>query len=628
MMLALVGFLSVVCIAGVMAEADSVKIVRDGKAASIIVLADKPSDSAKLGAVELQSWLEKATGAKVPIMSESQIPKDTDNALILVGDTERTGKLGIRSDDFQLEEMRIRTFPNTLVLIGDDRRPDGVDLSGTLWAVEAFAEKFLGVRSLWPGKLGEVVPKVSTVEIDDVDIKHIPFLRQRKIRNIGYSDRIQTGLDKLGWSGDEFKKHHEEAIPWFRFHRLGGSFHGTYGHAYGEYWKRFHEEHPEWFALQPDGTRDNSRAENGARSQLCVSNQDLIKQVAQDCITKLRNNPYLDTVSISPNDGSRVTFCLCESCESWDAPEGEMVEMWGPNGKIPHVSLTDRYVKFYSAVAEIVTKEFPDRYLGAYAYSAYSLPPVHAKLHPNVVIGFVGFSYLTESARQKAQGSWTKWADAASQIFLRPNLLMAGLGFPTIYVHRLAEDIRFCADNKMLFTDFDCCYQNWATDGLNYYVLAKLLNDPYADVDEIVDDYCRAGFGNAAESVREYFRQMEDMTTELALSNVYKGRKENPEALAQFYSDELLARCNAILDEAMKKAGEDEIIQKRIEFLRKAVEFARIHRDWTLAKALSRKGDSEAAQRLKTIEAEREGWYQRLGISWEINAPNLKFYGY
>jgi len=65
------------------------------------------------------------------------------------------------------------------------------------------------------------------------------------------------------------------------------------------------------------------------------------------------------------------------------------------------MSLTDRYVKFYSAVAEIVAQEFPNRYLGAYAYSAYALPPVKAQLHPNIVIGFVGFSYLNEETRQK-----------------------------------------------------------------------------------------------------------------------------------------------------------------------------------------------------------------------------------
>ncbi|MFC1718399.1 DUF4838 domain-containing protein, partial [Candidatus Poribacteria bacterium] len=605
----------------------SVTLVRDGQPASVIALADEPTGAARLAAKELQSWLRKVSNATVPIRAESGVPNSTGDSLILVGDTKRTGAMGLRSADFDLEEIRIRTIPGALALIGDDERPNGMELSGTLWAVETFVEEFLGVRLLWPGKLGEVVPRQTTIEIGDIDLRKVPSLRQRRIRNVGYNARVQRGLDELGWSDEEFKRHHDESKPWFRFHRIGGSFKGQYGHAYGNYWERFHEDHPDWFALQPDGTRDNSQAEEGRRARLCVSNAGLIEQVARDRIAAMLENPTADTVSVSPNDGGRATFCQCESCKAWDAPEGEMVQLWGPDGPIPHVSLTDRYVKFYSAVAEIVSREFPDRYLGAYAYSFYKSPPVHAKLHPNLVIGFVGFSYLNEEARQEARESWLKWSQAARQLFLRPNLLTAGMGFPTVYVHRLAEDLRFCAENGMLFTDFDCCYQHWATNGLNYYVLARLLWDPSAGVDAIVADYCRAGFGPAADAVRNYFSYLEDMTTSLALSNVYKSRKENQVELAQHYTDEHLARCQALLDEAVQKAGNDEMVKQRIAFLRKALDYARVRRDWTLARS-ARKIDREAAQRFREMEAERDGWYQELGISWAINAPYMKFYGY
>ena len=615
------------CISGAVAASGSVILIRDGQPASVIVIADKPTRAARLAASELQSWLRKVSDATVPILPESQITENTGKTLIFVGDTNQTQALGLNSEDFGLEEFRIRTFPGALVLMGDDQRANGMELSGTLWAVETFAEQFLGVRLLWPGPLGEVVPKQETVELDNINLRHVPSLRQRKIRNIGYNQRVQQGLDDLGWSAEEFKTHHGDSRQWFRFHRIGGSFKGNYGHAFGKYWERFHEDHPDWFALQPDGTRDNSRASDGDRARLCVSNRGLIEQVAKDRIAELRERPTWDTISISPNDGGRATFCLCESCEAWDAPEGEMIEIWGPDGPISHVSLTDRYVKFYSAVAEIVAEEFPDRYLGAYAYSAYALPPVHAKLHPNIITGFVGFSYLNEEARQKARESWLKWSQAAKQLFLRPNLLMAGMGFPTVYVHRLAEDLRFCAENGMLFTDFDCCYQHWATDGLNYYVLAKLLSDPGADVHAIIADYCQAGFGPAAENIMKYFRQLEDMTTDLANSNEYEGRKKNPEALAQCYTDEFLANCHALLDEADHKA-DDETVRQRIAFLRKALEYARIRRDWTLARAQARQDDREAAQRVKSIEAERDAWYQKLGISWALNAAYLRFYGY
>jgi len=275
LMSAIAIILHVTCLPG---TAGALTLVRDGKAESVIVIADERSESANLGAAELQSWLRKMTGVTVAIVPEGQLAQNSSESLILVGDTKLSAELGLRSDSFDLEEIRIRTHGNALALIGDDRRPNGLPLLGTLWAVETFAEQFLGVRMLWPGELGEVFPKRETVEVGHIDLKKVPALRQRRIRNIRYGERTQMGLDKLGWSGEDFKRHRADSGRWFQFHRIGGSFKGGYGHAYGNYWERFHQEHPDWFALQPDGTRDNSRASDGHRARLCVSNHELIEQ--------------------------------------------------------------------------------------------------------------------------------------------------------------------------------------------------------------------------------------------------------------------------------------------------------------------------------------------------------------
>ena len=173
------------CISGAVAASGSVILIRDGQPASVIVIADKPTRAARLAASELQSWLRKVSDATVPILPESQMAENTGKTLILVGDTKQTEALGLNSEDFELEEFRIRTYPGALVLMGDDQRANGMELSGTLWAVETFAEQFLGVRLLWPGPLGEVVPKQETVELDNINLRHVPSLRQRKIRNIG-----------------------------------------------------------------------------------------------------------------------------------------------------------------------------------------------------------------------------------------------------------------------------------------------------------------------------------------------------------------------------------------------------------------------------------------------------------
>jgi hypothetical protein len=579
---------------------DALVLVGRGKVAKIVV-ADRPTASARLAAEELQSWIRKISRATVPIEAEGQIRRDGSGTLILVGDTAQTAALGLSSSSFAPEEIRIRTFPHALAILGNDARPDGVALFGTRYAVQTFVEQHLGIRALWPGPLGEIVPQREEIAVGAIDYRYAPVLNKRDIRRT--------------WEI-------------FSFHKLGTSFVGEYNHAFSGYWARFHADHPDWFALQPDGTRDNSRAEQGTRAQLCVSNPELIHQVAADCIDALRKNPTWQCAPISPNDGGQCSFCLCERCRSWDDPRGVMIDTWGgPGGqKLHHVSLTDRHVRFYSAVAEIVTRQFPDRWVGGFAYSAYCLPPVHATLHPNVLIGYVGLDYLNEAKRQEARDHFAKWSAVARHIFLRPNALFGGLGFPTIYVHRLGEDMRFCLDRGMMMGHWDCCYQHWAGEGLNYYVLAKLLWEPRADVDAIVQDYCHSGFGPAADTIRMYFDGVERNTTEFARSNTEESQTASPELLARWSSREFFNRCDVLLDQANRQAADDEAIRQRIAFLHVAVEHGRIRHDWVVAKIEARNGSSQAVARLQEIEKKRDAFYARIAQSWALDLQSLRRY--
>lgn len=81
-------------------------------------------------------------------------------------------------------------------------------------------------------------------------------------------------------------------------------------------------------------------------------------------------------------------------------------------------------------------------------------------------------------------------------------------------------------------TDFDCCYQRRAQMGLTYYVLAKVLWNPEADVDELIRDYCRAGWRPAASEIERYFLALERKTEEIYRSSQHTGRRETPEVIA------------------------------------------------------------------------------------------------
>ncbi len=609
---------------GIPENSDAVDLVQSGKPVSVIVLAEQPSDAARVAADDLQAWLYKVSGALVPISTENEVDKSEQN-LILVGDTQRTRSFGIDPAEFELEEIVVETFPGALVVIGDDERPDGFPLDGTSLAVSTFAEQVLGIRLLWPGELGEVVPRQATIRLENIKISEKPVLVRRNLRNLFYSGAIRSKIDAFGWDHEIFQAMNKQGNDWVRFHRMGGSFNGRYGHSFTKYWDRFHEDHPDWFALQPDGTRDNSQPDTGGYNsqRLCVSNPGLIEQVAKDAIEALKANPMLDCVSVSPNDGGPQTFCLCEQCKSWDAPEGKAISMSFKSERIPYVSLTDRYVRFYSEVAKIVTKELPDRYIGAYAYHYYTDAPIHAQLHPNVVIGFVPETkmYMNEAERDEVRDNWLKWSEKAEHLFVRPNYLRTLQALPTVIVHRLAEDFRFYQDHKNLHADLDCNYQHWAGNGLNYYVATKLLWDPYCDIDAVIRDYCLAGFGPAADEIGKYFKAVEQMTDKIAAERQSAG----PDTIARYYTDEALETLNQMLDEAERAAAQDETVLKRIEFLRTALEYAPVCRDYYLADAAACDGDKWQRRNYYEESVKRATWFQKLGPSWAVHAPWLLY---
>lgn len=123
----------------------SVTLVQDGRPVSVIVIADRATRAAREGAEDLQMWIERASDATVPIKTESEISDGSPGKLILAGDAKRTRSLGIEPDAFDLEEIAVRSFPGALAIVGDDERPDDLDLQGTLYAVHAFAEEILSV---------------------------------------------------------------------------------------------------------------------------------------------------------------------------------------------------------------------------------------------------------------------------------------------------------------------------------------------------------------------------------------------------------------------------------------------------------------------------------------------------
>jgi hypothetical protein len=559
----------------------AITLVEDGQPRAVIILPDAPSSAARLGARILQDHLKQISGATLLLKNERSISGSAtpEQPWVLVGEGKLAGRLGFSSASLGPGGMVLCAKANVLALLGTDERTP-TDPDGTRYAVTAFLEDKLGVRWLWPGELGKVMPRRATITVGDFEHRFTPRLVQRRIRDAGCNDRLEIGLKNLGFTTVDYKRQRvvaekttSESGGWYGWQKLGGSFNVSGGHAFGHLWEKYGREHPDWFAMQPNGSRDQSR--NGARSRLCKSNPDLIAAIAREKIEELNRNRKLAGVSLSPNDGGGNTFCTCPKCEALDAPNGPKVKLLDNTGRarreFEHVSLTDRMVSFWNAIAEQVTRIHPNALFTVDAYSAYRSPPLLRKLHSNLVVRFVNISYTDEMQRQQGLADWSEWAKAARKIYFRPNLMLAGRrsGAPMIYVHKFAQDFHRLANQAMWGTDFDSCMHNWSTQGLNYYVAARLHWNPDQNVDDLINDYCRAGFGPAVETVRRYFDALEAITDKIAtnrqaLSEDLDIAKMEP---LRVFTPGVIAGLRAHLRQAREQAAGDEIILKRLAFL-------------------------------------------------------------
>ncbi|MBQ9337813.1 MAG: DUF4838 domain-containing protein [Lentisphaeria bacterium] len=528
------------------------RLAENGKALAVICCPGK--EYLKL-AQELKYHLDKMTGANFQITNEKT---GSGPRIELSADT-----------TLPPETVIARTEKDHVVLGG---HPAGVKL-----AVFYFLEK-LGCRYLWPGEVGKVIPRRPTLDAPEMDLKAQPMLQSRRVRNVHIdpSVKLSSGMRRAGVTdpADEKKYNRLHASKGidrkgnssiFTWHGQGKRSHFQYGHALGYLWKKYGEAHPDYFALQPNGSRSQAAAPD--RPRLCKSNPALSDALANDVLEYFDAHPDLKSRSVCLNDGGHTSFCLCENCRKLDptnAPPSRITLFLsgGVRNQLPYVSLTDRVLDFFNRVAEKVTAKYPDHTLSVYIYSVYSLLPVKVKPHPALVLYLTAFSYTNEEARQKQLASYAKWSSFGNKLFFRPNALLGfnGALAPQNYARKIFNDLEFFKTNGLVGTDYDCNEKHWACKGLVYYALLKAhWNPDRMDFDALLDDYCRSGFGPGAEEVKAYFLLLEKLTDQAAASG---------KPYLEFFDEKAAAQLRAHLDAAEKKAQGDEAVLKRIAFLK------------------------------------------------------------
>ena len=521
-------------------------LVKNGRPTATIVTSDSPSKNARTAANELQKYIEKISGAKLPIASDST---PLSGCMVLVGPSKLTNQIpnlkipSGRTKNLREEGFVVRTHRNRLVLAGNDTEP----YLGTRYAVIEFLHR-LGVRWFMPGEMGEIIPKISTVAVGPVNITQSPDF---PVRDFWEHARGNMASECAEW------KIHNKMNP-HSIEVFGVPSDGSVSRFLP---KEQFEDHPEWFALNKDGTR--------SKEHPCMTSEGMIKHFAERIKTRARMGKAV--TAFAPVDGN--PRCWCQNC----AKIGNNFDGFGANNRDPEpeYSISNEWFYFVNRILTEVNSEFPDHIIATNGYANRDIPPemppeIQFNPSQNLTIMFANIAACTIHAyddpkcwQMQRQGQmirqWSKLSDKV-WIYNYNYTMLVHKGTITPMVHRIRRNIPLLKQLGVIGF-FDQDEADWALTGIpTRLVRARLEWDVETDVDAVMNDFFDKWFGRAASPMKAYYNALEN-----AFENAPQHGHEDV-ILRAIYTERLMSKLDSLIRAAERAAkSEKEKAHLRIE---------------------------------------------------------------
>jgi len=451
-----------------------------GKSAYRIVLPDGASPSTRYAAEELQQFLEQITGAKPPIASAGEPAGDHE---IVLGKNPRLEKLDAKIDFPSLgqEGYVIRTVGPHLVIAGGEPR-------GTLYGVYGLLEDHLGCRWFAPGV--SRIPKQSRLALAPIDERRVPVLEYREPFTFDCFDGDWCARNRVNSSAGRLEAKHGGKI------RFGSGF---FVHTFDRLVppEKYFDQHPEYFSVVK-GKRVK------AHSQLCCTNEDVMKLCTEAILKAMREQPDAFVFSVSQNDWHNN--CECEKCQALAKQEESQIA--------PVLQLVNR-------VAEVVEREFPDKAVETLAYQWTRKAPKQMRPRRNVIVRLCSieccFSHslakCDSDANRKFREDADAWAKVADRLWVWDYVTDFQhylLPFPNQRIRN--DNIRFFVDHhvKGIFEQDTYNTSNSELAELGGYLTAKFLWNPDYDEETAMREFLDGYYGKAAGPIRAYIDLLHD----------------------------------------------------------------------------------------------------------------------
>jgi uncharacterized protein DUF4838 len=517
-------------------------IAVEGSANATIVKPASATVRESFAAGELQRYIEKISGATLPIESDGQA---VHGNRILIGGPERNAQTAALMSESEFdrsvpgpEGMMLKTLDSrTLLLAGSSKNPDEFE-RGTIYAVYEFLERYLGCSFAAIGKpgvdMGEYVPKMQTINLGTVDYTkraadalyrgvHLGYSNYDNTRvspshalNPAYFDWLMKNRYNLVylWAGiyDAFKSNgmYDEIAKRGMIFNYGGTagFEFLPPDGSNDFPEPYFTTHPEYYSLQPNNKYHKPRGGDPPaqpdRMVLNYRNPATITEVARNIKKFLAANPLVKLV------------------QWYDYPyEGE-ANFASTDPMSSRYTLRENYIYGVNEIAKQVHADYPSVRMELFLYGKFmSRPESVTSLDRGVLLeqanrersvgksdgsGFIGTSW---------ESNLYDWIKATGRDAIIYDHVQANYGSMWHYIPS-ADELQaifqsYAANgNRVIGAHTGANIQNHWNYLFDFYTYGRTLYDYALTFDDNLERFAVI-FGEGAPAVKSYLRYVESL---------------------------------------------------------------------------------------------------------------------
>ena len=488
------------------------QVAQGGKPEAEIICAENADPAVQFAAEELQFWVEKISGAKLPILAEPGAARGK----IVLGVLRQSPLLAPVQDSF-VEEGKafegndgyaVRTRGNTVYLFAGV--PKGI-LNGVFKLI------YRNTDLIWArpnSEFGTIYSENADLAFSETDYLDVPTFILRGWQMIGGKAESELWQVRNGtnWSarmqGNPNAKQHGIVMEYGGGHNLTGLFITE---------KKYFDTHPEFFP-EKDGKRIRP-SERRHRTQLCFSNAEMTKTFIGELDSRIRANPDFTTYRVMIEDNWEL--CECAECtKPIVLPDGTTLA-YSEDRKSPFRST--QFFMWLNQLAEHLLKHYPGKRILTFGYFFTAVPP-KVPVAPNISISFCP---ITKNSKEALTGptntEWNdrflSWMKITSQLtwreyfglvqpFPRPTDIVALNDLELVASHGVNRTYsEMYGDRKARRADGR---KVWDLNAMYFWTMTNGLWNPSRQaVPELRRQFLTRVYGGGADDVREFYSLIE-----------------------------------------------------------------------------------------------------------------------